>query len=76
MRIVYVLIAFILLFLLFGWTGTQDEADRINTIRERRNYCKMVKSGVWPDHKGTYKRDCGGEDPPAREDDQFYSLVF
>lgn len=35
--------------------GSQDYNDE---LREQSKYCENVKSGVWPDYQGTFKKEC------------------
>ncbi len=36
---------------------------------EHRQYCNNVRDGVWPDFHGTFKQECGGNDPPPFNED-------
>lgn len=36
---------------------------------EERLYCNNVRDGVWPDYLHTYKRECGGKEPPQFHED-------
>lgn len=38
--------------------------DRQALEMEQAQYCGLVRDGKWPDFKGTFKRHCGGDDPP------------
>ena len=40
---------------LFGLAGAMDYED---AKAEEANYCEMVKAGLWPDFRGTYRREC------------------
>lgn len=41
--------------------GNQDKRA---LEEEQRRYCNNVSQGVWPDYKGTFKKECGGNNPP------------
>lgn len=37
---------------------------RSDVDESQRDYCRFVKDGTYPDYKGSYSADCGGEAPP------------
>lgn len=43
------------LVLLLGLMGHMDYED---AKAEEANYCEMVKAGLWPDYRGTYRDEC------------------
>jgi len=45
--------------------GGVSNMVRSDIDSEQQNYCRFVKETTWPDYKGTYARDCGGEQPPV-----------
>lgn len=49
-----ILIAAFILGLMFV-IGSQDYKDE---LQQQSEYCKNVKSGVWPDYQGTFKKEC------------------
>ncbi len=52
MRIIFSVIA---LLVLFGVVGAMDYEDEVEA---EALYCNNVKDKVWPDYKGTYKKYC------------------
>lgn len=52
MKTVAVLLA---LLALFGLVGAMDYEDQ---QAEQENYCEMVREGLWPDYRGTYRAEC------------------
>lgn len=40
---------------LFGLAGAMDYEDQ---QAEQENYCEMVREGLWPDYRGTYRAEC------------------
>ena len=40
---------------LFGLAGAMDYEDQ---QAEQAHYCEMVREGLWPDYRGTYRREC------------------
>lgn len=53
-RLKYWLIA-ALLFVAMGIVGHFDAEE---AERQADEYCYNVKTGLWPDYQGTFKRDC------------------
>jgi hypothetical protein len=48
-------LALVGVFLLLGLMGRMDYED---AKAEEANYCEMVKAKLWPDFRGTYRREC------------------
>lgn len=48
-------LALVGVFLLMGLMGRMDYED---AKAEEANYCEMVKAKLWPDYRGTYRREC------------------
>lgn len=48
-------LALVGVFLLLGLMGHMDYED---AKAEEANYCEMVKAKLWPDYRGTYRREC------------------
>ena len=40
---------------LFGLAGAMDYEDQ---QAEQEHYCEMVREGLWPDYRGTYRAEC------------------
>lgn len=40
---------------LFGLAGAMDYEDQ---QAEQERYCEMVREGLWPDYRGTYRAEC------------------
>lgn len=49
------LLALVAVLLLLGLMGHMDYED---AKAEEVNYCEMVKAKLWPDYRGTYRREC------------------
>lgn len=60
-RNVKVLLIAAALIVLFGIVGRMDYED---ALAQQRLYCDNVANGVWPDYEGSFKAECGGEEPP------------
>lgn len=52
MKMIAVLLA---LLGLFGLAGAMDYEDQ---QAEQEHYCEMVKAKLWPDFRGTYRKEC------------------
>lgn len=50
-----------LLVFLLGLAGHFEKRDR---DEEQARYCKMVKSGAWPDYRESYAAECGSVETP------------
>lgn len=44
-------------------------SDKQRMDDQTREYCNMVRDGLWPDYKKTFKAECGGKNPPQFNED-------
>lgn len=44
-------------------------SDKQTLDDQTREYCNMVRDGLWPDYKETFKAECGGKNPPKFNED-------
>lgn len=45
----------VIMAVLLGVAGSFDVAEE---SRQAEEYCEMVRSGLWPDYEGTFKKNC------------------
>lgn len=57
------IIAGLALLIVLAIVGTNEPA------LEQTEYCRNVAEGIWPDYHGTFKEECGGENPPKFNED-------
>lgn len=39
-----------------AWASGEDYRE---ALRDQREYCENVRTGYWPDYRGTYEQECG-----------------
>lgn len=54
--------AFLLLMCCYAILGIVGRIDFDEQNAQVKIYCKNVESGLWPDYKNTYERDCEGKE--------------